>query len=118
LGELLRSCDIALVPSIEGKDGWYESFCMSALEKMACGLPVIASDSGALGETVGDGGYLVPPNDADAIASRILELVRSHEPGDMYDRALRRASEFSHAAMVAAYDEFASAAAGLAEMQA
>jgi D-inositol-3-phosphate glycosyltransferase len=54
----------------------YESFGMVALEAMACGAPVIASDVGGLSTLVRDGrtGYLVPDGDVAALADRIERL--------------------------------------------
>jgi D-inositol-3-phosphate glycosyltransferase len=55
----------------------YESFGMVALEAMAMGTPVIASEVGGLAHVVEDGcnGYLVPRRDPTALASRILLLL-------------------------------------------
>jgi glycosyltransferase involved in cell wall biosynthesis len=46
------------------------------LEYMACGLPVICSDSGGNREVVLDSetGYVIPPLDANSLANRIMEL--------------------------------------------
>ncbi len=56
----------------------YESFGMVALEAMACGTPVIASDVGGLSFSVADGfnGYLVPNGDADALAYKVTLLLK------------------------------------------
>lgn len=58
----------------------YESFGMVALEAMACGTPVIASDVGGLSLNVADGfnGYLVPKGDVDELAYKI-ELMLEHD---------------------------------------
>jgi D-inositol-3-phosphate glycosyltransferase len=55
----------------------YESFGMVALEAMACGTPVIASDVGGLAFLVKDGrtGYRVPAGDIEALAERISHLL-------------------------------------------
>jgi D-inositol-3-phosphate glycosyltransferase len=55
----------------------YESFGMVALEAMACGTPVIASDVGGLAFLVKDGrtGYRVPAGDTEALAERIAHLL-------------------------------------------
>lgn len=55
----------------------YESFGMVALEAMACGTPVIASNVGGLSHVVRDGetGFHVPVRDAAAIADRIRALL-------------------------------------------
>jgi glycosyltransferase involved in cell wall biosynthesis len=62
---------IALVPS------FFEGFGFPASESMACGLPVIATASGALPEVVGtsgETGRIVPFRDVDALAAAIAEL--------------------------------------------
>jgi D-inositol-3-phosphate glycosyltransferase len=75
----------------------YESFGMVALEAMACGAPVIASDVGGLSTLVRDGrtGFLVPDGDADALARRLLPLLR--------DPALRAALGHHGVATAEAY---------------
>ena len=57
---------------------WYEPFGITPLEAMACATPVIGSDVGGIKYSVvnGETGYLVPPNDPDALAGRILDLYR------------------------------------------
>ncbi len=55
---------------------WYEPFGITPLEAMACRIPVIASNVGGLQYSVVDGetGYLVSPNDPQALAERIVRL--------------------------------------------
>jgi D-inositol-3-phosphate glycosyltransferase len=55
----------------------YESFGMVALEAMACGTPVVASDVGGLAYLVRDGvtGFTVPVGDVEALADRLTQLV-------------------------------------------
>ncbi len=55
----------------------YESFGMVALEAMACGTPVIASDVGGLSYLVRHGrtGYRVPARDPKALAAKITRLL-------------------------------------------
>lgn len=69
------SADCLVMPS------HYESFGMVALEAMACGAPVIASDVGGLTQLVrhGETGLRVPPRDPEALADAI-EYLLSDEP--------------------------------------
>lgn len=55
----------------------YESFGMVALEAMACGTPVVASDVGGLAYLVKDGstGFTVPVGDPYALADRLTQLL-------------------------------------------
>jgi glycosyltransferase involved in cell wall biosynthesis len=59
---------IAVVPSL------YEGFGLPAAEAMACGVPLISTNGGALPEVVGDAGIIVPPADASALAKEIMFL--------------------------------------------
>ena len=62
----------------------YESFGMVALEAMACGTPVIASDVGGLSFSIeaGFNGFLVPGRDPTALASKIVLLLKYPELRD------------------------------------
>lgn len=74
----------------------YEGFGMPPLEAMACGTPVVASDSSSLPEVVGDGGLLVSPADADALAAALLRLLNDDElRAELSARGLRQAARFS-----------------------
>ena len=61
----------------------YESFGMVALEAMACGTPVVASQVGGLAFLVRDGetGFVVPGNDIQSLANRLMELIKDKELG-------------------------------------
>lgn len=61
---------IAVVPSV------YEGFGLPAGEAMACGVPVVSSDGGALPEVVGDAGVIVPAKSADALVEAIDSLLQ------------------------------------------
>lgn len=63
--------DIVIAPSTRP-----EAFGRVAVEAAAMGRPVIATDHGGARETVVDGetGFLVPPNDADALARALAKL--------------------------------------------
>jgi D-inositol-3-phosphate glycosyltransferase len=65
------AADVVVVPS------HYESFGMVALEAMACGTPVVASQVGGLAYLVRDGvtGYVVPDGEPDVLANRLVELL-------------------------------------------
>jgi glycosyltransferase involved in cell wall biosynthesis len=78
---------IAVVPSI------YEGFGLPAGEAMACGVPVIATDGGALPEVVGQAGLTVPVKDADAIAAAIEKLLSNPKAREHYGQLGRKRIE-------------------------
>jgi D-inositol-3-phosphate glycosyltransferase len=71
------AAELVVMPS------YYESFGMVALESMACGTPVVASQVGGLAHLVEDGitGYHVPVENPHALSERIMALLE--------DKALR-----------------------------
>lgn len=78
---------IAVVPS------YFEGFGFPASEAMACGLPVVATDGGALPEVVGsagEAGRLVRARDVDALARALEELALQPELAAELGRAARR----------------------------
>jgi len=68
---------------------WYEGFGLPALEALACGTPVVATDLPALREVLGDQAELVPPGDAAAMADALVRVLG--DPGGEPARAARRA---------------------------
>jgi glycosyltransferase involved in cell wall biosynthesis len=74
----------------------YEGFGMPPLEAMSCGTPVVTAMSSSLPEVVGDAGLLVPPADADALATALLRVLNDAElHADLRERGLRQAQRFS-----------------------
>jgi glycosyltransferase involved in cell wall biosynthesis len=53
----------------------YEGFGIPPLEAMACGTPVVASNTSSLPEVVGQGGLLVSPTDVEALAEAMQRLL-------------------------------------------
>jgi glycosyltransferase involved in cell wall biosynthesis len=70
-----RSVDVAVVPS----NRLVESFGMVAVEAMACGKPVVASENGALPSIVveGETGRIVPASDIVALANAVSEYAKN-----------------------------------------
>jgi glycosyltransferase involved in cell wall biosynthesis len=87
---LYRDAAVLLLPS------FHEGFGMTALEAMAAGVPVVASDRGALPELIGDAGFLVDPSDAGAIGRAVLEILGNAATRDRLSAAGRaRAAHYS-----------------------
>jgi D-inositol-3-phosphate glycosyltransferase len=62
-----NAADVTVVPS------YYESFGLVALESLACGTPVVATDVGDMSNIIiqGETGYVVPENDPGELADKI-----------------------------------------------
>jgi glycosyltransferase involved in cell wall biosynthesis len=75
ISSLLPRWDVFVLPSLE------EGFPIAALDAMAAGLPVVASAVGGVPELIEDGktGWLVPPRDVEALASRLRLLLKNPE---------------------------------------
>ncbi|HSG09181.1 MAG TPA: N-acetyl-alpha-D-glucosaminyl L-malate synthase BshA [Longimicrobiales bacterium] len=100
--ELLACADLLLLPSET------ESFGLAALEAMACGAPVIATDVGGLPEVVdhGETGYLFPVGAVDEMAAAAVELLKNAELHKRFAEAGRRTAveRFSAASVVPLYE--------------
>ncbi|MDP9245442.1 MAG: glycosyltransferase [Chloroflexota bacterium] len=54
----------------------HEGFCVPLLEAMRSGLPIVASDAGAIPDTLGDAGVLLSATDPDTVAAALETVVR------------------------------------------
>ncbi|MCM3553389.1 glycosyltransferase [Micrococcus luteus] len=99
--QFLATVDVLAVPS-----QWAEVFGLVAAEAMAAGVPVVASDAGAVPEVVGsDHPFVVPQRDAAALAG-CLRAVRAVDLGAVaHSQRHRWVSLFSPAAGRAAVAE-------------
>lgn len=95
---LLQQADALCAPSLTTRK-WAEQVGSSLLQAMSCGVPVVATRSGAIPEYVPDGkaGLLVQENDARALADALLEILQN-------SRRARAMGEFGRALAVAQYD--------------
>jgi glycosyltransferase involved in cell wall biosynthesis len=72
--KILSAIDVAIIPSI-----WYETFSLTVHEAFLAGVPVIASDLGAMKEYVEGRGLLFSVGDADDLARTIQRLLDKPE---------------------------------------
>jgi glycosyltransferase involved in cell wall biosynthesis len=80
----MKVSEMLLFPS------WAEGLPNVVLEAMASGLPVVTTSVGGIPEVVEDGvtGLLVPPKDADALATAALRIIEDNE---LRQRCIRNA---------------------------
>ena len=90
LPALYNAADLFVYPSL------YEGFGLPPLESMACGTPVITSNTSSLPEVVGDAGIMVDPYDVDGMADAMHEVLTNEGLRvDMTKKGLERAKMFS-----------------------
>lgn len=87
-----NACAVMAYPSL------YEGFGLPALEALACGAAVLASNAAALPEVVGEAGVLVDPLSTEAIADGLRCLLADEGlRRELRERALARAEHFTWA---------------------
>jgi L-malate glycosyltransferase len=99
---LLKTMDVAVLTSES------ESFSNSVVEYLASGLPVVSTDVGGAREAIvnGNNGYIVPVNDFQEIAAKILAISRDHAMTSRSDKGLQRIKElFSLDTIINQYEE-------------
>jgi glycosyltransferase involved in cell wall biosynthesis len=72
LGDILRSTDVVIAPSL-----WYETYCLVLHEALACKVPVIASDVGAMADRIEDrvNGFLFRMGDPQHLREVLQQIV-------------------------------------------
>ncbi len=69
-----RRLDALVLPS-RTRPNWKEQFGRVLVEAMACGVPVIGSDSGEIPHVIGDAGLIFPEDEADALRAHLSRLL-------------------------------------------
>ncbi len=90
LPALYNGADLFCFPSL------YEGFGLPVLEAMACGTPVVTSNTTSLPEVAGEAALLVDPYDVEDIAAAMQRVLTEPDLAhDLRERGLARAGQFS-----------------------
>jgi N-acetyl-alpha-D-glucosaminyl L-malate synthase BshA len=104
LVEILNCADLFLIPSQS------ESFGLSALEAMSCGLPVVSSSVGGLPELIkhNETGYIAEIGDIDRMARYVVDLLTNERKYNLFSENSRtRAVEyFDKSKIIPQYEEY------------
>ena len=76
--ERLRTFSVLVQPSLTRRN-WKEQFGRALMEAMACGVPVVGSDSAEIPNVVGDAGLIVPEGDPRALREALARLLGDAE---------------------------------------
>lgn len=87
---LYTACDLFVYPSL------YEGFGLPPLEAMACGAPVISSNTSSLPEVIGDAGILIAPTNIEDLSTSMYKVLTDENLQEaMKLKGLERAKLFS-----------------------
>ena len=72
---MMKSASLLVLPS------YSEGFPMAVLEAMACGIPVVTTDVGALASLVKEdvNGYLIKPGDTEALSEKVIKILKDKD---------------------------------------
>lgn len=102
MDEILSIADLFILPSE------YESFGLSALEAMACGVPVISTNAGGLPEinVHGKTGYLSAVGDVTDMSEHAIHILENDETLQLFkDEAIAHARNFEKSRIIPMYEE-------------
>lgn len=98
LPAIINQCEVFLYPSLR------ESFGIPILEGMACGAPVITSNTSSMPEIAGDAALLVDPNNPQEIKNAIQKVIHDEKfRQELREKGFKQASKFSWENMARQY---------------
>ncbi len=90
LPALYRAARAFVYPSL------FEGFGLPPLEAMACGTPVVTSDVSSLPEIAGDAALLIDPNDEQALANALIEIMNNERlRAELREKGIAQAGKFT-----------------------
>lgn len=95
---IINQCNVFLYPSLR------ESFGIPILEGMACGVPVITSNTSSMPEIAGDAAAIVDPTKPEEITEAIRKILSDESyKNALCEKGIARAKQFSWRAMAEKY---------------
>ncbi|MCD6354850.1 MAG: glycosyltransferase family 4 protein [Prolixibacteraceae bacterium] len=100
LPAIINQCKVFLYPSLR------ESFGIPILEGMACGVPVITSNTSSMPEIAGNAALIVDPYKAEEITEAIVKILSNEDlKNELCAKGIARAKQFSWKNMALSYLE-------------
>lgn len=93
LPRYMNCMDVLVLPSLTTAQ-WKEQYGRAIAEAMACGVPVVGSDSGAIPEVLGSAGWVVPEGNVEKLAEALQSIIFDKDTRTRLTReGLRRVQE-------------------------
>ena len=107
----MKSVDLFVLPSKPFKEGrrvWEEQFGHVLIEAMACGVPTLGSDSGAIPEVIGAPDAIFPHSNVNALVQLLLKAIEDRDWRVALGKKQRQRVEmnYSHEAVARTYTDF------------
>jgi glycosyltransferase involved in cell wall biosynthesis len=107
----MKSVDLFALPSKPSRKGrsvWEEQFGHVLIEAMACGVPTLGSDSGAIPEVIGAPDAVFPHSDVNALVQLLLKAIEDRQWRVALGKKQRQRVEinYSHEAVARSYTDF------------
>jgi len=90
--EIFPICDVFCLPSTE-TSRWKEQFGFVIIQAMACGKPIVGSNSGSIPEVIGDAGVIVPERNSKLLANAFEKFILSRNYTQRLGKIARRRAE-------------------------
>lgn len=90
--EEYESADLFCLPS-KTTPYWQEQYGMALVEAMSSGLPIVTTNTGAIGEVCGEAAVYVKPGDADDLQSKLERLIENEPSRTILSHKARRRAE-------------------------
>jgi glycosyltransferase involved in cell wall biosynthesis len=99
LVDVYRECDVFCLPSFDrwkfGMKVWEEQFGFALVEAMACGLPIVATNCGAIPEVIGPDNFIVDQRSVEGLYSSLQTILADEQLRARISRSnLCRAREY------------------------